>query len=118
MPRARNNPASRHRRKKILKRARGFQGGRSKLIRTASESIKRAMASSYRDRRTKKRVMRRLWILRIGAACKANELSYSKFIRLLSLAKVEIDRKMLADIAVHDKEGFTKIVEFAKSKAA
>lgn len=118
MPRATNNPASRQRRKKILKRAKGFFGGRSKLIRTATESVKRAMASAYRDRRRKKREMRQLWILRINAACKANDVSYSKFINMLSLAKIEIDRKMLAELAVSDKEGFKKIIEFAKSKAA
>ena len=118
MPRATNNPASRRRRKRILKRAKGFYGGRSKLIRTATESIKRAMASSYRDRRRKKREIRQLWILRVGAACKLHDVSYSKFMHMLSLAKVEINRKMLADMAVHDKEGFTKIVEFVKSKAA
>lgn len=118
MPRATNNPASRRRRKRILKRAKGFYSGRSKLIRTATESVNRAMASAFRDRRRKKRNMRQLWILRIGVACRMNDISYSKFINLLLRAKIELDRKMLAELAVSDKEGFKKIIEVAKSKAA
>jgi len=101
-----------------LKRASGYRGARSRLIRTATESVKRAGVYSYKHRRLKKREMRGLWITRISAACKALGLSYSKLMDLLSRAKVEIDRKMLADIAVQDKDGFKKIVDFVKSKAA
>jgi large subunit ribosomal protein L20 len=118
MPRATNNPASRRRRKKILKRASGFRGARSRLIRTATESVKRAGAFSYAHRRLKKREMRGLWIVRISAQCKILGLSYSKFINLLLRAKVELDRKMLADLAVQDKDGFKQLVDFVKSKAA
>lgn len=118
MPRATNNPASKQRRKKILKRAKGFRGGRSKLIRTATETIKRAMACSYRDRRRKKRNMRSLWIVRLSAACKLNQISYSKFIHGIAAVGIELDRKMLSEIAIHDMDGFSKIVEKAKTKAA
>ena len=109
--------ASRKRRKKILKKARGQFGGRSKLYRTAKESVQKGMAYSYRDRKAKKRSFRALWIARINAACKAENLSYSRFISALKKAKVNLDRKVLADMAVHDKKAFHKLLEIAKGKA-
>ena len=118
MPRATNRPASRARRKKVLKRAKGFFGSRSKLYRTANESVKRALSFSYRDRRTKKRSMRRLWILRIGAACKNEGISYSRFMKGLALCNVELDRKMLSEMAISDKEGFAHLVAMVKDKVS
>lgn len=118
MPRATNNPASRERRRKVLKRAKGFRGGRSKLIRTAMETVKRAMAYAYAHRRQKKRTMRSLWITRLSAACKLNGMSYSRFINGLVKAGVKLDRRILAEIAVCDKDGFAKIVGVAKEKVA
>ncbi|MBW1615704.1 MAG: 50S ribosomal protein L20 [Deltaproteobacteria bacterium] len=104
---------ARRRRNKVLKLAKGFRGGRSKLFRTAADSVDKALAYSYRDRRTRKRDFRRLWIVRINAAARLNDLSYSKFMRGLKLAKVELDRKVLAHIAVNDSDGFAKIADLA-----
>lgn len=118
MPRATNNPASRKRRKRILKRAKGFRGGRGKLLRTATETVKRAMVYATRDRKTKKRVMRRLWTVRINAAARMCGLSYSKFMSGLKLAKVELNRKILAELAVNDLETFKQIAELAKQNVA
>lgn len=101
------------RRKKILKLAKGYRGGRSKLFRTALNAVDKALMYAYRDRRTRKRDFRRLWIARINAAARMNNLSYSKFIHGLKLANVEIDRKVLAELAVSDPSGFTKITELA-----
>ncbi len=115
MSRATNNPASRARRKKVLDRARGYYGGRSKLNRTAQETVDRALAYAYRDRRTKKRDFRRLWITRINAAARLHGLSYSRLIRGLKAAHIEIDRKILADLAVRDEQSFAKIAETAKA---
>jgi large subunit ribosomal protein L20 len=115
MPRAVNRVASRKRRKKFLKRAKGNIGGRSKLYRTARETVQRARVYEYRDRRSKKRDFRRLWIARIGAAARNLGLSYNKFISGLKKAGVNLDRKILADIAVKDKLTFEKLVEMAKS---
>ncbi len=115
MPRATNNPAAKHRRKKYLKRAKGFVGGRGNQYVMARESVDRALAYAYRDRRNKKRDFRRLWITRINAAARLNGLSYSHFINGLKLAEIEIDRKMLADLAVHDAQAFAKLAEAAKS---
>lgn len=104
------------RRKKILKLAKGYRGGRSKLFRTALNAVDKALMYAYRDRRTRKRDFRRLWIARINAAARMNNLSYSKFIRGLKLANIEIDRKVLAELAVSDPPGFTKIAEFASQQ--
>ena len=101
------------RRKKILKLAKGYRGGRSKLFRTALNAVDKALMYAYRDRRTRKRDFRRLWIARINAAARMNNLSYSKFIHGLKLANIEIDRKVLAELAVSDPFGFTKIAELA-----
>ena len=104
---------ARKRRKKVLKLAKGFRGGRSKLFRTAADAVDKALMYSYRDRRTRKRDFRRLWITRINAATRLNNLTYSKFIRGLKLAGVELDRKVLAELAISDPAGFTKIANLA-----
>ena len=113
MSRAKFNVASKKRKKKILKRASGFRGGRSKLIRTAKESVDKALKHSYRDRRAKKRDFRRLWISRINAATRIHNLSYSKFINGLKKAGVQVNRKMLADLAVNDPNAFAELVRVA-----
>ena len=115
MPRATNNPAAKARRKKYLKRAKGFVGGKSNQYTAARETVDRALAYSYRDRRNKKRDFRRLWITRINAASRLNGLSYSRFIHGLKLANVQVDRKILADIAIHDPAAFSKLSEMAKA---
>lgn len=118
MTRATNAPASRKRRTRRLKLARGFYGARSKLFRMATESVDRAQVTAYRHRRTKKRDFRSLWIIRIGAACKLNDMTYSRFIEGLIKAGVELNRKMLSEIAIHDAAGFTKLVGIAKAAIA
>jgi len=115
MPRTKNSVASRERRKKYLKAAKGFWGGRSKLYRTARESVERALQFAYRDRRTRKRDFRRLWITRINAAARVNGLSYNRFISGLRKAEVDVNRKLLAEMAVNDKDGFRQLAELAKS---
>ena len=108
--------AAHRRHKKYLKMAKGFRGGRSKLYRTAREAVENALVYSYRDRKTKKREFRRLWILRINAGSRANGLSYSKFMHGLALAGIELNRKVLADLAVREKEHFAQLCELAKAK--
>ena len=108
---------ARKRRKKVLKLAKGCRGGRSKLFRTAADAVDKALMYAYRDRRVRKRDFRQLWITRINAAARMNDLSYSKFIHGLKLANVEIDRKVLADLAISDPAGFSKIAELAAQKA-
>ena len=107
---------ARRRRKKVLKLAKGYRGGRSKLFRTATDAVDKALMYAYRDRRQRKRNFRRLWIARINAAARMNNLSYSKFMHGLKLAQVDLDRKVLADLAVSDPAGFTKIAELAAQK--
>ncbi len=107
---------ARRRRNKVLKLAKGFRGGRSKLIRTASDSVDKALMYAFRDRRARKRDFRRLWITRINAAARLNDLSYSKFIHGLKLANIEIDRKVLADLAISDPSGFAHIAGLATHK--
>lgn len=114
MSRVRGAPSSKRRRKKILKAAKGYRGARSKLIRTATESVHRAGQYAYRDRKRRKGDMRRLWIIRINAGARLYGLSYSKFMHGLREANVEVDRKMLADMAVNDEDGFAKLVTVAK----
>ncbi|MBW2664599.1 MAG: 50S ribosomal protein L20 [Deltaproteobacteria bacterium] len=104
------------RRKKILKLAKGYRGGRSKLFRTAINAVDKALMYAYRDRKARKRDFRRLWIARINAAARMNNLSYSKFIHGLKLANIEIDRKVLAELAVSDPSGFTRITELASQQ--
>jgi large subunit ribosomal protein L20 len=117
MPRVKKAVKSRQRRKKILKMAKGYRGGRSKLLRTAKETVARALVFSYRDRRTRKRDFRSLWIQRINAAARQHGLSYSKFMHGLTKANVEMDRKVLAGLAVSDPQAFARLVEVAKEAA-
>ena len=116
MPRATNSVSSRRRRKKVLKQAKGYWGARSRLFRTAQEAVDRAQRYTYRDRRTRKRDLRRLWITRINAAARLNGLSYSQLIYGLGRAGVEINRKILADLAVRDPETFAAVAAEAKSQ--
>ncbi|MDR0993704.1 MAG: 50S ribosomal protein L20 [Verrucomicrobiota bacterium] len=117
MPRITNAVASRKRRKRRLNQAKGFYGSRSKLFRQATEAVDRAMALNYAHRKEKKRDFRGLWIVRLSAACKANEISYSRFIEGLAKAEIGLNRKMLSEIAIHDPEGFAAIANIAKSNA-
>ena len=117
MPRTTNAAASRKRRKRRLELAKGFYGSRSKLFRLATEAVDRAMVLSYTHRKDKKRDFRGLWITRLAAACKLNDVSYSRFIEGLSKAGIELNRKMLSEIAIHDPEGFASIAKIAKAKA-
>jgi large subunit ribosomal protein L20 len=114
MPRATNSPATRRRRKKILKAAKGYQGSRHRLFKTAKETRKRALVYAYRDRRQRKRFFRRLWIIRINAASRVYGLSYNRLISGLKEAGVEVDRKLLADLAVSDETTFSEFVNVAK----
>lgn len=107
---------TRRRRKKILKLAKGYRGGRSKLIRTASDAVDKALMYAYRDRRVRKRDFRRLWIARINAAARMNNLTYSKFMHGLKLAGVELDRKVLAELAISDPSGFAKIADLSSQQ--
>ena len=115
MPRAKGGSKSRQRRKKIMKLAKGYVGGRGRLYRSARETVERGLVFAYRDRRVKKRTFRGVWITRIGAAAKINGLSYSQLIKGLKLAGVELDRKVLAEIAIADIAGFGQIAQTAKS---
>ncbi len=116
MSRAKYGPASRARRKRISKMAKGQRAGRSKLHRMTLESLKKALMYGTRDRRAKKGTFRRLWILRISNACKELGMSYSKFIKGLKDAKIALNRKVLADMAVNDASSFKKLVENVKKK--
>jgi large subunit ribosomal protein L20 len=115
MPRVKRGFKARHRRNKVLKLAKGYRGARSKLFRSATEAVDRALNYAFRDRRVKKRDFRALWITRINAAARINGLSYSKLIHGLKLAKIEIDRKVMADLAVSDPKGFAAIADAAKA---
>lgn len=114
MPRATNNVAARARHRKLLKQAEGYYGAKSRLYRIAKEAVERGLNYAYRDRRNRKRDFRKLWIMRINAAARQNGLSYSSFMGLLHRSNIEINRKVLADMAVNDVEGFQKLVETAK----
>ena len=103
---------------RVLKMAKGYRGARSKQYRIAKQSVMRALTSAYRGRKERKRQFRQLWIARINAACRMNDISYSQFMHGLKLAEVEINRKMLADLAVSDAEGFAALVGAAKAKLA
>ncbi|MFQ5862548.1 MAG: 50S ribosomal protein L20 [Candidatus Brocadiales bacterium] len=116
MPRARKGAAKRHARKRLLKEAEGFWGGRKNLYRKAKETLLRAGAYAYRDRRARKRQFRSLWVVRINAAARERGLSYSQFMGGLIKAGVEIDRKQLAEMAVNDPQGFDKVFETAKAQ--
>jgi len=114
MSRVTNAPASRRRRKRRLALAKGYRGARSKLFRQATEAVDRAMSMATAHRRTRKRDMRALWIARVSAACRLNNISYSRFMEGLTKSKVRLNRKMLSEIAIHDPEGFTTVVEKAR----
>lgn len=118
MARVKGGFTTRRRRKKILKLAKGYYGSKHTLYKTANEQVMHSLAYSYRDRRQVKRDMRKLWIARINAAARMNEISYSKLMHGLKVAGVEINRKMLSEIAIADPKGFTAIVEQAKAALA
>jgi large subunit ribosomal protein L20 len=116
MPRVKGGPKSRRRRKKVLKQAKGYVGGRRRLFETAKETVLRAGAFAYRDRRQKKRRFRSLWIIRINAAARTLGLSYSALMNGLKKAGVTLDRKILADLAVKDPAAFAQLAETAKAQ--
>jgi large subunit ribosomal protein L20 len=118
MPRVTRGRKRVHRRKKILKLAKGYRLTKSKLHRSAKESVERGLRFAYRDRRAKKRNFRRLWIVRVGAAARSYDMSYSKFMLGLKKACVELDRKILAEIAAKDPETFARLTETAKAALA
>ncbi len=113
MSRVRRGFKARRRRNKVLKLARGYVGGRHRLFRTATEAVDRALSYAYRDRKVRKRDFRRLWIARINAACRINGMSYSKFIGGLKKAEVELDRKVLANMAILDPNAFSQVAKSA-----
>jgi large subunit ribosomal protein L20 len=115
MPRARSNVPRLKRKKQIMKAARGAFGARSKLWKAAKENVERGWKYAYRDRKNKKRDFRRLWITRINAGARQNDMSYSTFMNGLQKAGIEIDRKILADLAIHDAAAFTALAEKARS---
>ena len=116
MVRVRYAPARKRKKKRLFRRVKGARGTRSKLLRTAKEGLRRSLAYSYRDRRAKKRNMRRLWIIRISARLKEKGLSYNKFIAGLHKAKINLNRKTLADLAVNDRAAFDCIVDAVSKK--
>ncbi|MBM7854778.1 large subunit ribosomal protein L20 [Desulfohalotomaculum tongense] len=116
MPRAKSSVVSRRRHKKILKLAKGYRGAKSKLFRVANQQVLKSLAYAYRDRKARKREFRKLWIARINAAARMNGINYSKLMNGLKKAGVEVNRKMLADLAVNDAEAFNKLVEVAKGQ--
>ncbi|MDX2226765.1 MAG: 50S ribosomal protein L20 [Verrucomicrobiae bacterium] len=118
MPRATNSPASRQRRKRTLIKAKGFRGRRSKLFRYAKDAVMKGQYWSYRDRKTKKRNFRRLWTVRINAATRAAGLTYSRFLEGLKTLKIELDRKVLADLAMNHPEAFSSLIEQVKKAPA
>ena len=115
MARVKTGIVRRRRHKKILKLARGFFSGRRKHFRKAKEQLERSMVYAFRDRRQKKRDFRRLWITRINAACRLNDISYSRFINALNKANIDLDRNILADMAMNDPEAFATVVKQAKA---
>ncbi|QCQ23264.1 50S ribosomal protein L20 [Desulfoglaeba alkanexedens] len=117
MPRVKKAVKSRRRRKKVLDMAKGYRGGRGKLLRTAKETVERGLQFAYRDRRAKKRDFRSLWIVRINAAARMHGMSYSQFMNGLKKADVAIDRKVLAGLAVSDPEAFARLARIAKEAA-
>ncbi len=116
MPRARNAPATRKRRKKVLKKAKGYFGNKSRLFRYAKDAVERAEKFAYRDRRKKKSEFRKLWIVRINAACRAEGMRYGQFINGLNKAGIQLNRKVLSELAIHEPETFKELV--GKAKAA
>ena len=117
MPRVKGGYTTRRRRKAVLKLAKGYYGSKHALYRTANAQVMRSLVYAYRDRKNRKREFRKLWISRINAACQLNGIKYSRFINGLALANIQINRKMLAEMAVNEPEAFSVIVESAKAKA-
>jgi large subunit ribosomal protein L20 len=115
MARVKRSVTARQRHKKVLKKARGYYGNKSRSFRAANEQVMRSGQFAFRDRRARKGEFRRLWIQRINAACRQNDMSYSRFIAGLNAAAIEVDRKILADLAVSDPAAFTQLVERAKA---
>lgn len=115
MPRVKTGVVRRRRHKKVLKAARGFFSGRRKHFRKAKEQLERSLVYAYRDRRQKKRDIRKLWIIRINAACRLNDINYSRFMNGLRISGIELDRKILADMAMHDSAAFASLVVSAKA---
>ena len=113
MPRVKRGTTHTKKRRRLLKKVKGYSGGRKKLIKSAKTAATKAGAYAYRDRKTKKRDFRRQWQLKISAACKQNNTSYSKFINLLKVKKIDLNRKMLAEIAEHNPKAFAKLVKEA-----
>lgn len=118
MPRVKRGVSANKRKKKIFALAKGYRGARSKLNRTAQEAVDKALNHAYRDRRARKREFRALWIIRINAAAKSNDISYSKLIGGLNKAGVKLNRKVMADIAINDPEAFSRLVEIANTNLA
>jgi large subunit ribosomal protein L20 len=114
MPKTRNAPASRARRRKVLNKAKGYWGNKSRLYRYAKDAVERGEKFAYRDRRKKKTEFRQLWIVRINAVCRANGINYSRFMNGLSLAGVEMDRKQLSELALNEPAAFEKLIETSK----
>ena len=115
MPRATSSPATKRRHKRILKQAKGYWGRRHSNFRIARETVERGLAFAYRDRRQRKRQFRRLWITRINAACRLNDITYSAFINALNVKGIELNRKVLADLALQDPQAFTDLVKSIKN---
>jgi large subunit ribosomal protein L20 len=118
MPRVKRGVATRRRKNRMLRHAKGYYGARSRLIKTAREAVEKGWKYAYRDRKQRKRQFRVLWIARINAAAREHGLSYSRFMHGLRLAGVEVDRKVLAELAISDPKAFGALAEMAKSKAA
>ena len=118
MPRVKGGTVTRRRRNRVLKLAKGYYGAKSKLFKTAKQAVMKSYMYAYRDRRQKKRDFRKLWITRINAAARLNGLSYSQLMHGLKLAEIEVNRKMLADLAVNDAAAFTALADAAKAKLA
>ena len=118
MPRATNGPATLARRKKVLKKAKGYFGNKSRLFRYAKDAVDRAEAYAYRDRRKKKSEFRQLWIVRINAICRNNGINYSRFIRGIKAAGIDMDRKQLSELAIHDEAAFLQLIKKAKESNA
>ena len=118
MPRVKRGCTSKQRRKKVLKLAKGFRGASGNLYRIATESVDRSLNYAYRDRRVKKREFRKLWITRINAAVRANDMNYSQFMFGLKKANIDIDRKVLSELAIHNPDNFSELVNIAKEQIA
>lgn len=118
MARVKRSVAAQKKRRTILKQAKGYNGQKSKVYRRAKEQVYKSLQYTYRDRKVRKRDFRKLWVTRINAAARLNDLSYSRFMHGLKLAQIELDRKVLADIAVHDAAAFTVLAESAKAALA